>query len=467
MRDYKLLIDGQLVDGDLEMEIINPATTAVLATCPRASEAQLDLAVAAAKAAFVEWRRTSFTDRIALIQSLAGAVLDRADQLARLLVSEQGKPLDQALAEVHGLSAFMNYLQALELPNLVDEGNPARRLELRRKPLGVVACIAPWNFPLLIGVTKAAFALAAGNTVVLKPAPTTPLTTLLVGELCADIFPPGVINIITDLNDLGAALTAHPDVAKISFTGSTETGRRVMASAAASIKRVTLELGGNDAAIVLADANPKEIAPAIFGSAMLNAGQVCIAIKRVYAHASIYDELCDELGKLADAAIVDDGFAQGVQIGPLQNKVQFEKVRAYLEGACRDGKVVAGGTVVDRVGYFVRPTIVRDVARGHSIVDEEQFGPILPVISFEDPLSAVEEVNDSPYGLAGSVWSADMDVAYAIAKEMDSGTVWINKHLEFGPDVPFGGAKQSGLGVEFAAEGLLEFTQLQVINAAR
>ncbi|MDE2562122.1 MAG: aldehyde dehydrogenase family protein [Sphingomonadales bacterium] len=467
MSDYKLLIGGKLVDGDAAMDVINPANEEVLATCPRGSEAQLDAAVDAAKDAFRSWRKVPMAERRAMIVKLADAIDARVDEFARLLTQEQGKPLAESTAEIAYTAAFLRYLASLDLESKLIEDNESRRVEMRRKPLGVVGCIIPWNFPVLIVAFKAPVALLAGNTIVIKPSPTTPLTTLRIGELCAEIFPAGVVNIVTDMNDLGARLTSHPDVAKISFTGSTETGKKVMASAASSIKRITLELGGNDAAIVLADADPKAVAPGIFGGATMNAGQVCLAIKRVYAHETIYDELCDELAKLADAAIVDDGLKQGAQIGPLQNRMQYEKVKGFLEDARANGTIIAGGTVEDRPGYFIRPTIVRDVTDGMKIVDEEQFGPILPVIKYSDAEDALVRANASPYGLGGSVWSPDRDKAYELACEMDSGTVWINKHLDFGPNIPFGGAKQSGIGVEFAEEGLYEFTQVQVINEAR
>ncbi|WP_332771103.1 aldehyde dehydrogenase family protein [Phenylobacterium sp.] len=467
MADYRLLIGGELVDGDATMEVINPATEEVLAICPRGSERQLNAAVAAAKAAFKGWAKTPVERRRALVLALADAIEARTEEFARLLTQEQGKPLAESTAEISYTAAFLRYLAGLDLASRLIEDNETRRVEMRRKPLGVVGCIIPWNFPVLIVAFKAPLALIAGNTIVIKPAPTTPLTTLRLGELCAAIFPPGVVNIVTDNNDLGGVLTAHPDVAKISFTGSTETGKKVMASAASTIKRITLELGGNDAAIVLGDVDPKAAAAGIFGGATMNAGQVCLAIKRVYAHESIYDALCDELAVLADAAVVDDGLMQGVQIGPLQNKAQYEKVKGFLEDARADGRIIAGGVVEDRPGYFIRPTIVRDITDGTRLVDEEQFGPILPVISFTDAEEALERANASPWGLGGSVWSKDRDRAYALACEMESGTVWINKHLDFGPNIPFGGAKQSGIGVEFAEEGLHEFTQLQVINEAR
>lgn len=467
MSDYKLLIGGQLVDGDAAMDVINPATEEVLAVCPRGSERQLNEAVAAAKAAFKTWRKVPMADRRAMVMKLADAVEARVDEFGRLLTQEQGKPLAESTAEIAYTAAFLRYLASLDLENKLIEDNETRRVEMRRKPLGVVGCIIPWNFPVLIVAFKAPVALLAGNTIVIKPAPTTPLTTLRLGELINEIFPAGVVNIVTDQNDLGGVLTTHPDVAKISFTGSTETGKKVMASAASSIKRITLELGGNDAAIVLPDVDPKVVAPGIFGGATMNAGQVCLAIKRVYAHESIYDELCDELARLADAAVVDDGLKQGAQIGPLQNKMQYEKVKGFLEDARANGNIIAGGQVEDRPGYFIRPTIVRDVSDGTKIVDEEQFGPILPVIKFSDTEEALERANASPWGLGGSVWSNDRDKAYELACEIDSGTVWINKHLDFGPNIPFGGAKQSGIGVEFAEEGLYEFTQIQVINEAR
>lgn len=467
MSGYKLLIGGALVDGESTMDVINPATEGVLAVCPRASVAQLDAAVAAGKAAFPAWARLSMDERRAMILKLADAIEARGDAFARLLTQEQGKPLTESTAEIAYTAAFLRYLASLTLENTLIEDNDNRRVEMRRKPLGVVGLIIPWNFPVLIVAFKLPVALLAGNTIVIKPAPTTPLTTLKLGELCAEIFPAGVVNIITDQNDLGARLSSHPDIAKISFTGSTETGKKVMASAAASIKRITLELGGNDAAIVLPDSDPVAIAPGIFGAAMMNAGQVCLAVKRVYAHDSVYDELCGELAKLADAAIVDDGLSQGAQIGPLQNKMQYEKVKGFLADAKVNGNIIAGGEAEDRPGYFIRPTIVRDIEDGTMLVDEEQFGPVLPVIRYSDASDALIRANASPWGLGGSVWGNNRDEAYDLACQMESGTVWINKHLDFGPNIPFGGAKQSGLGVEFAEEGLHEFTQLQVINEAR
>lgn len=466
MSEFKLLIDGDLVEGADRLAVINPANESIVAYAPRSSKAQLEAAVHAAKRAQPGWAKMAWSERQTALHGLANEVDAAADELARLLTAEQGKPLPEAQGEISLVSQFIRYFADSRIePEKIDRG-PTRDVEQFRTPLGVVAAIIPWNFPLLIVAFKLPPALVAGNTIVIKPAPTTPLTTLRFGELCQRCLPPGVVNIVVDNNDLGEALTTHPDVAKVSFTGSTATGKKVMAAAAGGIKRLTLELGGNDPAIVLDDVDPEGIAPGLFASAFLNAGQVCIAIKRLYVHDSVYDRVCAALAKLADLAIVDDGAKQGAQIGPLQNRQQFEKIKTLLNEARKTGRVVAGGDIPDRMGYFVRPTIVADIKDGTQLVDEEQFGPILPVIRYTDLDDVIDRANASDYGLGASVWGTDMDRARAVAARIDAGTVWINKHIDLDPGVPFAGGRQSGLGVEFAAEGLKEFTQLKIINAA-
>jgi acyl-CoA reductase-like NAD-dependent aldehyde dehydrogenase len=467
MSNFNLLIDGKMVPGDLMMSVINPATEEVLAECPRASEAQLNAAVAAAKAAFPAWAATPIDERRKIIVQMADVIEANMTELARLLTTEQGKPLADATAEVMGMAGFFRYLGSLDLPMKVIEDSGGRRVEAFRRPLGVIGAIIPWNYPLMIIGFKVPPALLAGNTVVLKPAPTTPLSTLRFAELVAGLLPKGVLNVVTDANDLGDAMTRHPDIRKISFTGSTATGQKVMASAAATLKRITLELGGNDASIVLDDVDPKKVAPGIFSGAFQNSGQVCLAIKRLYVHESVYDEICGELVRIANETVVDDGLKQGTKLGPLQNKMQYEKVKGLLDDARANGNIVAGGEVIDRPGYFIKPTIVRDIKEGSRLVDEEQFGPVLPVIKYSDSDDVIRRANATTYGLGGSVWSSDVQRAHDVASRMEAGTVWINQHLDMAPHIPFGGAKQSGMGVEFAEEGLAEFTQLQIINAAR
>lgn len=281
------------------------------------------------------------------------------------------------------------------------------------------------------------------------------------------MLPKGVLNVIVDANDLGGEMTKHPDIRKISFTGSTATGQKVMASAAETLKRITLKLGGNDASIVLDDVDPKKVAPGIFQGAFQNSGQVCLAIKRLYVHESVYDEGCEELVNIAKNTVVDDGSKQGTKLGPLQNKMQYEKVKGFLDDARKNGNVIAGGKPMDRPGYFIEPTIVRDINEGSKLVDEEQFGPVLPVMKFSDSEDVIRRANGTTYGFGASVWSSDAARAHKVAERLEAGTVWINSHLDLAPNIPFGGAKQSGIGVEFAGEGLAEFTQLQIINEAR
>jgi len=465
--EFNLLIDGRLTPGAGRLDVVNPATGQVFASCARANEPQLEQAIAAAKAAFPSWSRTPIAERRQLLLKIADAIEARRNEFARLLTQEQGKPLAVAQREMKGALASIRRYAALDLPSKVLKETDHEKVVRQQAPLGVVAAITAWNFPMTLTMNKLPPALLAGNTVVLKPAPTTPLTSLLVGEVCASILPPGVLNVIVDQNDLGAALTTHPDVAKVTFTGSTATGKRVMESAAGTVKRVTLELGGNDAAIVLPDANIAEVAPRIFQAAMYNAGQVCIAIKRVYVHESQYDEMCSALAQLAAQVVIGNGLDAATTMGPVQNKQQFEKVKEFLADARAHGKVIAGGNALDRDGYFIAPTIVRDIADDARVVREEQFGPVLPVLSYSDVSDAVARANSTEYGLGGSVWSADAAKAFEIAQQLGSGTVWVNKHLDVPPEGPFGGAKQSGFGYEMGAEGLAQFTQTRIISIAK
>lgn len=463
---FRLLINGKLVDGASAMDVVNPATGASFATCARADRNQLDAAVASAKAAFSSWSTTPFAKRRELLELWADAIEARQGEFARLLTQEQGKPLPQAEYEMAGTIGLLRTFAAMELKTEVLRDDGVSRIIRQWTPLGVVAAITPWNFPMLLLMMKLAPGLSAGNTMVAKPAPTTPLTTLLLGEVASEILPPGVLNVIIDQNDLGPLLTNHPDIAKVSFTGSTGTGKRVMEAAANSLKRITLELGGNDAAIVLDDADVNVVAPGIFQAATLNAGQVCLAAKRVYAPRALYDDLCEALAQLARDAVVDDGEKQGTQIGPIQNRAQFEKLKDFLDDAHENGTVIAGGAPLDREGFFIAPTIVRDIPDDARLVREEQFGPVLPVLAYDDLDEVISRANDSEYGLGGTIWTSNPERAIAVAMKIDSGTIWVNKHLDLPFDVPFGGAKQSGFGAELGREGLEEFAQSKIINVA-
>ncbi len=463
---YKLLIDGQMVDGASSLDVVNPATGRVFESCGRADMAQLELAVAAAKAAFPAWSALPHAARSAKLIELADAMAARAGEFARLLTQEQGKPLADAEHEIGGAIHALRTYAAMELPRETLKDEDGMRIVQHRTPLGVVATITPWNFPMLLLMVKVGPALSTGNTVVSKPAPTTPLTTALFGEVASTILPPGVFNVIVDDNDLGGALSAHPDIRKLSFTGSTATGKKVMESGAATLKRLTLELGGNDAAIVLDDVDVKTFAPLVFKAATLNSGQVCFAAKRIYVPAALYDEMTEELARLAREAVVGDGLEAGTQLGPIQNLRQFERLLAFLDDAHASGSVIAGGAPLDREGYFIQPTIVRDIGDDARLVCEEQFGPIVPVLAYDDIDEVLGRVNGSLYGLGATIWTANPDRAFDIALKIDSGMVWVNKHLDMPFDVPFSGAKASGLGTEFGRAGLEEYTQRKIINMA-
>ena len=334
------------------------------------------------------------------------------------------------------------------------------------RPLGVVAAITAWNVPLILMGAKLGPALMLGNTVVAKPAPTTPLTALRIGELVADIVPPGVLNFITDANDLGGALSSHPDVKLVSFTGSSATGKKVVASGAGTMKRYVLELGGNDPAIVLEDADVPKTAQILFESAFMNSGQACIATKRVYAHRNVYDALCSELAALVTAARTGNGLEDGVMFGPLQNKPQYDRVMAMFEAAKAGNAIAAQGSIPEGPGYFVPPAILTGVAETDPVVVEEQFGPLLPVLVFDDVEDAIRRANATSYGLAASVFSADLARARTIAARIEAGTVTINKTISFNENIPFGGAKSSGLGMENGHHPFAAYGQVCVLDVA-
>ncbi|WP_110948845.1 aldehyde dehydrogenase family protein [Pseudomonas bohemica] len=464
---YELLIDGQLNPGGGSIEVIDPASGEVFEHCARALPEHLDLAVAAASRAFASWSQEPLAARQALLTAIAEVIENNVQPLANLLTREQGKPLADSVWEVNGAAYIFRYYAGVDIPVQVLEDSPQRRVEQHQMPLGVVGAILPWNFPLFMAAAKIAPTLLAGNTLILKPAPSTPLTTLHLGALIKDLVPPGVLNLIADFNDLGPLITAHPGIRKIGFTGSTQTGLKVMGSVVPTLKRLTLELGGNDAGIVLEDCDPKVVAAKLFKAAFTNNGQICVALKRLYVPDALYEAVCEAMVEIAEATVVGPGVEPDSQLGPIQNQAQYERVLSLIDSASQQGKIIAGGNALERPGYFVRPTLIRDIGNGSPLVDEEQFGPVLPIIRYSTIEQAVAWANDTSFGLGNSVWSDDADRAYGVAQQLDSGTVWINQHGDVGPNVPFGGAKMSGLGVEYAAEGLAELTQLKIINRAK
>lgn len=472
MSDYHMIINGMKVNSEESFAVLNPATEEVLAQCPKASLAQLDQAVAAARAAFPAWSQTSEGERASLIHAIGDAIEANAEELSKLLTQEQGKPLGGFAGlgsgfELGGVSAWCHYTAELDLPVDVIQDNDEARVEVHRKPLGVVGSITPWNFPLMIAIWHIIPALRSGNTVVLKPSEYTPLTTLRAMEIINDLLPPGVCNVVTGDGGLGAAMSTHPDINKIVFTGSTPTGKKIMQSASVNLKRLTLELGGNDAAIVLPDTDIASAAPKIFATALINNGQTCAALKRLYVHEDIYEDLCQALAGIANSVTTGDGMGE-VDFGPVQNKAQFDKVCQLAEDAKAGGaRFLTGGEAIEGPGYFYPVTIVADIADDARLVREEPFGPILPILKFNDVEDALRRANDSASGLGGSVWSSDIERATQLASRLECGTAWVNNHAMLQPDAPFGGVKESGIGVEFGRYGLEEYTSIQTLQISK
>lgn len=467
MSELTMTIGGDAVPSTATFDVINPARGAAFAAAPDCSPEQLDAAFASASKAFGDWR-TDEGERRAALLSAAEALEAAAGEIAPILTAEQGKPIGEATIEVYGAAVWMKYYAGLELPREVIQDDDAAVAEVVRRPLGVVAAITPWNFPLVLAAWKIAPALLAGNTLVLKPSPYTPLATLKAGEVLRGVLPDGVLNVVTGGDQLGAQMTAHPVPRKISFTGSVETGKKVAASAAPDLKRVTLELGGNDPAIVLDDVDPAAVATQLFKGAFANNGQVCSAIKRVYVPERLYDDVVEALADQARSAKVGDGAEEGTELGPINNRPQFDRVQMLVADAVASGaSAVTGGKARDGDGYFFEPTILAGLSDGTRIVDEEQFGPALPVISYRDVDDVVERANATHFGLSGSVWGTDAERAAQVAGRLECGTSWVNAHLALAPHQPFGGAKWSGLGVENGPWGLYGFTELQVQYRAK
>ena len=467
MSEFVMTIAGESAPTEGTFGVRNPATGEVFAQAPECTRQQLDAAFDAAAKAARDWKTDEAARRAVLLRA-AEVLMASAGELSPVLTAEQGKPLEDAGIEVFAAAIWSQYFANLEMPRQVIQDDDTAFVEVVGRPLGVVAAITPWNVPLTLAFWKIAPALLAGNTLVLKPSPFTPLTTLKVGELLRDVFPPGVVNIVSGGDELGAWMTSHPVPRKISFTGSVETGKKVALAAAPDLKRVTLELGGNDPAIVLDDADPATVAAAIFAGAFNNNGQVCSAIKRVYVPESLYDDVVEGLASHARSIKVGEGTEEGVKLGPINNEPQFERVKELVADALAHGATaVAGGKAMDRAGYFFEPTVLAGLSDGTRIVDEEQFGPALPVVSYRDLGDAIERANATHFGLSGSVWGADAERAAQVAGQLECGTAWVNTHLALAPHQPFGGCKWSGIGLENGPWGLSEFTEHQVVHRSK
>lgn len=459
-----MLINGKLVGAPTTFGVINPSTGKVFAQAPECPPALLNEAIGSAKEAFKKWRLTSNDERSACLKNAMGKIQASMEPIAKVLTLEQGKPIGTAMGEMGAVLYFLDHFSKLEVKDKVLVDNDKETVVEKNVPLGVVGGITPWNFPPLMAAWKLGEAVMTGNTIVLKPSPYTPLSTLMLSEAFVDTFPAGVVNLVSGNDALGALITSHPDIAKISFTGSTRTGKAIQAATSGTLKRLTLELGGNDPAIVLKGADVKAAAEGIFAGAMQNTGQVCIAIKRAFVPQSMHDEFVKELTVAAAQTKVGDGFEKGVSHGPINNKMQYDHVVELVEDAKKAGaKVHCGGSPMAGPGYFYPLTVLSNVKEGVRIVDEEQFGPVLPVIPYTDEDDVVDRANSTLYGLGGSVWGPHKE-AVEMAAKIDSGSVWVNHHSNLSPDVPFGGRKESGVGRQMGSGTLEGYTDTKVIR---
>lgn len=461
---FPLTIGGRAHHSASQAQVCNPATEETIATHPLATPEELDMAVMAAKRASLSWGKTSYADRRQAVAALGHIVNEHRETLVNLLIAEQGKPRADAEWELDGAAQWCLGMSELELPHESFDLGGGQRAFIQHVPIGVVAAIVPWNFPVLLAIWKIVPALLAGNAMVLKPSPHTPLTTLHLGVLAQSVLPPGVLNVIAMSDELAPTLVAHPDVGMIAFTGSTATGKKVMRAAADGIKRVTLELGGNDPAIVLPDVDIEAAVPALFWAAFRNSAQFCLATKRLYVHEAIYDAFCEALVRYAMTVKVGNGMEPDTGLGPLQNRMQFLKVCDLIEDSRKQGhRFLLGGTVPNRTGYFVPVTLIDNPPDNARCVVEEAFGPVLPVLKYSSIDEVVRRANTSDYGLGASVWGRDAKAALVVGQRIESGVVWINQVHVLAPTIPMGGMKQSGLGVENGVPGLTHYCNLQTV----
>jgi len=466
---YTLTIAGRAVSTPRTFDVVNPADETVVAACPDATISDVDAAVAAARGALPGWSALAESTRIAKLAAIADLIEQHRGELSTLITREQGKTQSGPGAnfEVGGAVAWTRVTCGLALPEETIQDDAAGKIIVRRRPVGVVGSITPWNWPLLIAVWHVVPALRVGCTVVIKPSPFTPLSTLRLVSLMNEVLPPGVVNIVTGGAEIGAHMSRHPGLDKMVFTGSIATGKQIMSASAQTLRRVTLELGGNDAGIVLPGTDIDPLLEKLFWGCFINAGQTCAALKRLYVHEGQYEEIVAKFAAYAAAIPVGDGMDPKNLIGPVSNRMQLDKVTRYVEEArLRGARIVVGGARPEGAGFFYPLTVVADATDDMLIVKEEQFGPAIPILKYRDVEEALARANSLDVGLGGSIWGNDGELAAQTARRLECGTAWVNQHGSLNPLAPFGGIKNSGIGVEFNVDGLKEYTTLQVLNVA-
>jgi acyl-CoA reductase-like NAD-dependent aldehyde dehydrogenase len=469
MSAYALTIGGKAATVTRTFDVLNPADGSVVATCPEGTTALVDTAVESARAALRGWSALPDSERVAKLQAIADLIDKHHAELSELITREQGKTQSGPGAnfEVHGAAAWTRVTAGLSLPEETIQDDAKQKIVVRRKPVGVVGSITPWNWPLIIATWHIMPALRVGCTVVIKPSPFTPLATLRLVQLMSEVLPAGVINAVTGGPEVGNHMALHPGIDKIVFTGSIPTGKKVMGGAAQTLKRITLELGGNDAGIILPGTNVEPLLERLFWGCFLNAGQTCASLKRLYVHADQYEEVVQKFSAYVAKIPVGDGLDPKNLIGPVSNRMQLDRVAGYVDDArARGARIVTGGVRPPGPGFFYPLTIVADATDDMRIVKEEQFGPAIPIIKYQTVEEALQRANSLEVGLGGSVWGNDPAEAAKYASRLECGTAWVNQHGALHPLAPFGGVKRSGIGVEFNVDGLKEYTTVQVVNVA-
>ena len=470
MAAYVLTIDGKAATVVGTFDVLNPADESIVARCPQATPELVDAAVASARRALPLWSAVPDAERAANLMAIAALIERHHPELSELVTREQGKTQSGPGAnyEVGGAVAWTRVTAGLTLPEETIQDDQAASIVVHRKPVGVVGSITPWNWPLLIAVWHIMPAVRVGCTVVIKPSPFTPLSTLRLVQLINEVLPPGVVNVVTGGAEVGTHLASHPGVDKIVFTGSIATGKKIMGGASQTVKRVTLELGGNDAGVVLPGTNIGPLLEKLFWGCYINAGQTCASLKRLYVHEDQYEEVVRRFTDFAATIPVGNGLDPKNLIGPLSNRMQLDKVMGYVADArARGAKVVLGGERREERGYFYPLTVIAEATDEMRVVSEEQFGPVIPIIKYRSVEEAMRRANSLEVGLGGSVWGNDPQEAARYARQLECGTAWVNQHGALHPLAPFGGVKSSGLGVEFNVDGLKEYTTIQVVNVAR
>jgi acyl-CoA reductase-like NAD-dependent aldehyde dehydrogenase len=469
MSAYTLTIGGKPAAVSGTFDVLNPADGSVVAACPQGTPALVDAAVESARGALPAWSGLPDAERVAKLMAVADLIDKHHAALSELITREQGKTQSGPGAnfEVHGTAVWTRVTAGLNLPEETIQDDKAQKIVVRRKPVGVVGSITPWNWPLIIAAWHVMPALRVGCTVVIKPSPFTPLSTLKLVELMNEVLPPGVINVVTGGAEVGNHMALHPGINKIVFTGSIPTGKKVMGGAAQTLKRVTLELGGNDAGIVLPGTNIEPLLEKLFWGCFINNGQTCASLKRLYVHADQYEEVVRKFAGYVQKIPVGNGLDPKNLIGPISNKMQFDKVVGYVDDARAHGaRIVTGGQRAEGPGYFYPLTLIADVSDDMRVVKEEQFGPVIPIIKYKTVDEAIRRANSLEVGLGGSVWGNDPQEAARHASRLECGTAWVNQHGALHPLAPFGGVKSSGIGTEFNVDGLKEYTTIQVVNVA-